>query len=435
MNASRRAFSAGLILVIAVSLALFVSLTRSVPLVDFGEDGYRIRAEFTSTNELRGGDPVRVRGIQVGAVEDIDLTRGGRGAVVTMRITDPKIRVRRDARLHMRWRTLLGGNPYIDLEPGSPSMASVEDEVLPPGQTTAQVEFDEMLDVYDGSTPRAIRNNLRQLSTALDDERAVGRLIDSLPQSFSTVGRGAEPFRGERRDDLGELVQAMSRTVRALDRGGRRLDSFVTGGGQTFGTLAGNRSAVGAGLRTAPPALASTETTMHRLRPTLDRLDLLAADLMPPAGRLQPALSRLRPTLEETRGLLEDARPLLRSLPNGFDELRGASRQGAPLMSALRPTIERLDGTLIPFLERRDEETGLRNYEAIGPTGAAAGSAGSEFDGGGYMLHFPSQSDERSVLSSPCQPFITDPSASEKVRCDALADILGEALNPGAARP
>lgn len=426
---SRRRLT-GLLVVAGSALALYAALAGGVPSIQSGSAFRHVKAEFASTNELRGGDPVRVDGVEVGAVEEIELVRGGRAAIVTMSIEHPGVDIRRNARADLRWRTALGGNPYIDLDPGTTAAPALGDAVLPAGQTASQVEVDQVMSPLGGSTPEAIRNSLRQLSRGLDDAPAVGRTIDALSPSLTTVDRGVGALRGARDDDLGELVAGMSRTVRAIDRGGERLDRLVAGGAATFETLSANRSALGQSLDLSPAALDSARETMRRLRPTLDRLDPLAARLTDAVEPLAPALGRATPTLEEARVLLRDARPLLRELPEGLDALAAASRQGAPLMAALEPVLDRMEDPLLPFLERRDEDNGLRNYEAIGPTFAAADSAAGEFDGGGYVLHFPSLGDERSALSSPCQPYLTDPSADEKLRCDALAAVLEEVFGP-----
>src|SRR4051794_40908308 len=112
----RRQMVTGIAVIAAAGVLITLCLTRSVPFVHLGYQGSRVKAAFASTSELRPGDPVRVGGIKVGRVDAVDLVRRGRAAVVTMRITNRDVRVQRDARASLRWRTLLGGNPYIDLE-------------------------------------------------------------------------------------------------------------------------------------------------------------------------------------------------------------------------------------------------------------------------------------------------------------------------------
>jgi hypothetical protein len=67
-------------------------------------------------------------------------------------------------------------------------------------------------------------------------------------------------------------------------------------------------------------------------------------------------------------------------------------------MRALTPTLERLQTQIDPWLAQIDPTTGMRTYEAIGPTFAAIDSGASELDGEGYWLHFPTQTDLRSIV-------------------------------------
>src|SRR5204862_4840984 len=129
----------------------------------------------------------------------------GRAAVVTMRITDTHVTVRRDARADMRWRTLLGGSPYIDLDPGSASRPPLRDAVLPSSRTASQVELDQFLGAFKRQTPEAIRNILQQMSRGLTDRPAVARPIRALSPSLTPVHRGDQPLLRERPDDLGVL--------------------------------------------------------------------------------------------------------------------------------------------------------------------------------------------------------------------------------------
>jgi hypothetical protein len=64
------------------------------------------------------------------------------------------------------------------------------------------------------------------------------------------------------------------------------------------------------------------------------------------------------------------------------------------------PTLTRLDTQIDPWLARRDPTTGMKTYEALGPTFAAIDSGASEMDGEGYWLHFPTQTDLRSIVLS-----------------------------------
>src|SRR5439155_65317 len=100
--------------------------------------GEVVKAEFASADNVSPGKtPVRVHGVPVGEVEKVERRSGGRGVVVTMRLKDTHgFRVTRDARAHIYWRTLMGFNFYVELEPGAPSAPALGDRSIPLSHTT-----------------------------------------------------------------------------------------------------------------------------------------------------------------------------------------------------------------------------------------------------------------------------------------------------------
>ena len=299
-----------------------------------------------------------------------------------MQITNDDVVLHRDATAQVRWRTLLGGLMFIDIDPGSKSAPELGDNPIPVTRTDTQVELDQVLQPYDGYTSQAQRNLFKGLRDTLADPDAVGRTIQTLSPAMDTIGKGLRPLRGRESDDLSKLVAATAETVEGLDSIAevRRL---VTGGNQTLAITTARREELGELLELSPGSLDSTFTTMRRLRTTLDHLDPLAVRLRPGARALDPAARAATPALVQTEAFLREARPLLRAARPAFDGLRGASANGVPLMQGLKPTLERLDKELLPFLRETDPETRLKNYEAIGPFSATLASAAAETDAEG----------------------------------------------------
>src|SRR5262245_36166689 len=90
---------------------------------------YRLRVP--DANGLQNGSPVRLAGVQVGAVTDINFPEDPNtsGIDVDLAIDHAhQHRIRQDTVANVRILTLLGGEKYVELVPGSPSQP-----VLPPG--------------------------------------------------------------------------------------------------------------------------------------------------------------------------------------------------------------------------------------------------------------------------------------------------------------
>jgi virulence factor Mce-like protein len=372
---------------------------RDIPLT--GKPGKTVQAEFAHANQVSNRTVVRVGGVDVGRVDKVEPGSSPTDTtVVSMQITNDEVVLHRDASAQVRWRTLLGGLMYIDLEPGSKSAPELGDNPIPASRTGTQVELDQFLQPYDGQTSQAQRNLLKGLRDTLADPQAVGHTIEALSPAFRTVGRGLAPLRGREADDLRGLVAATAKTVDGLDDT-PALQGLVTGANRTFATTTARRNELGELFELARPSLDSTFTTMRRLRTTLDHLDPLAARLRPGARALGPAARAATPALEQTEAFLSEARPLLRAARPAFDSLRGASANGVPLMQGLDPTLVRLDKELLPYLREKDPETRLKNYEAIGPFWAALASAAAETDAEGHRIRFTVPPGPNSYVSLP----------------------------------
>ena len=182
-----------------------------------GEEGTVLRARFAAANQAKPGDPVRVHGVEVGQVEDVLLDGTTSEAVVVMRLNEADIEPRRDARARLRWRTLAGGNMFVDLEPGTALSGPLGTAEIPAERTGAQVEFDDLLDPLRPDTRRALRASLRGLHGGLSGDRA-GQAIDVLPPVVASAAPAVEALQGNRPGDLRRLLAGTARTA----RGGRR---------------------------------------------------------------------------------------------------------------------------------------------------------------------------------------------------------------------
>ena len=416
----------------AIVLAVFGTLAvifygRGIPFWPKG--GEVVKAEFASADNVSPGKtPVRVHGVPVGEVEKVERRSGGRGVVVTMRLKDTHgFRVTRDARAHIYWRTLMGFNFYIELEPGSPSAPALGDQSIPLSHTTTQVELDQVLASLKPPSRAGLQTMLREFDRGFADPAAAGQTIDRLGPAMARLAPGIDALRGTHPGDLTDTVGHVSRLMGSLGRSEVQLGDLVGNADTTLGVTAARAADLGRILQSGPATLAQTDATMQRLRRTLDVLDPVAAALRPGAQRLDDASRALRPALAALRPVLHDARPLLRELRPALVRLHGAASSGAPLLDGLMPTLERTNDTLLPWANTRDDNTGLRNYEAIGPVFATVADSTSLFDRYSFIQRFGAGNafGERTPAFLPCTSnAITGGSDKQKLDCSDLNDFL-----------
>ncbi|HEX6391700.1 MAG TPA: hypothetical protein VFZ89_19700, partial [Solirubrobacteraceae bacterium] len=328
----------------------------------------------------------------------------------------------------IRWRTLLGGRMYIDLEPGSPRAARKDDHVIPVSRTASQTEFDDLLQPYDGGTEQAQRDVLRGLSDTLSEPRVTRGAVDALPD-LATVARGTRPVLGTQAGDLRGVVKATATAVEALGAGTGQLERLVTGARQTLGATATQRENLGEFLEQSPPSLDETLVTMRRLRTTLGHLDPLVDNLRPGARKLAPAARAAKPALAETGALLREAEPLLIDARPTFDDLGATARAAVPVIDELKPTVNRLNERILPWLDEADSEAKVRNYQGVGPFFSVLNMAAAEYDKVGYRLHLSTPAANNSVITLAMTSFERScarkaESRFAKIGCSRMANVL-----------
>ena len=105
----------------ALALVVAVIILEMIGAADFFKGGYEIHASFKNAQELKRGDLVKMAGVEVGRVDDIELEKGR--ARVTMKIKG-KYEIKTDTKAVIKFTGLMGNN-FVALEGGSAAAAKV----------------------------------------------------------------------------------------------------------------------------------------------------------------------------------------------------------------------------------------------------------------------------------------------------------------------
>lgn len=402
----------------------------------FTVDGAEIQADFPSTATLAVGDPVRVRGVQVGKVREVEPLADAEGSRVTMTLADAAQPLYRDASAEVSWRSLLGGAFVVEVDPGTSSAGRLGSQPIPLSQTTAQVELDDVTSVARGDARSGLKQIPTELSAALAEPDAVRGVAGTLADVAPDVDRGLGGLRGQLPDkDLRDLVSATAATMDALDDPAP-LSTVVAGGAVTFETTAARAADIRTTLAQAPAAMDNTNATLADLDGTLDVLDPLVSRLQAPAGDLAPALRALNPLLTDADRLLDDARPLLEELPGTVRAVGRVGRHGVPLLNEFEPSLVRFDDRILPYVDERDEETQHTMAEMFGPGAGGLALVAAQLDPNGHYLRFPASAGSGSFYL-PCQTFAGNPDSDKFVECKNINELVDTYLNydPAAGAP
>lgn len=414
----------GAILLVILGLLLWAGYTRSIPFLPKG--GQEVEARFANATQVQSGTVVRVAGVDVGKVEDVRRERGRRGAVVAMRIDgDQDVDLKSDARAGIRWRTLLGRNMFIDLDPGTPGKGDLGADGIPLDRTSIQTEADQAIQPLGRSQRRSVQEAIAAFEAGTKDPQEIRDTIDAAGPALEKIRTGVGSLRGTEPGNLTDLVRETSRTMGALSRSDDDLAGLVDDGRVALGVTAARRDDIGSLLDQAPRTMDDTRLTLARVRGTLDELDPTAVDLLPGARALPGTADTVRPVMKKLDTVLDDAEPTIRALRPAVTRLATTVDPGIAAIKALRPTVDRTNSTLLPWLTTKDGDTNLKLSEAIGPFFSVLASAASGFDANGYMMNFQTAPGERTFQSVPCTTYLTDPDVApdNKINCEALADL------------
>jgi virulence factor Mce-like protein len=419
----------GAIFTVLVAIFLYVIYTKP-PLPLISSSATTIKADFAyAADVVPGRTPVRVLGIDVGTVTGISRMASLRGVQVTMTLKDGAgITVKRDASASLRWRTLLGLNYYVDLTPGSTSAPRLGDGVIQEGRTSSQVELDQALEPLNAQGRRALQTMIDQFDAGFADPSAVRQAIQDTAPAMQNLAAGLPGLRGTvPPQDLPALVTSTGRWIGAAARDEAALSGLIDNGAVALGVTAAQRLALGSTLDAAPDALQQTEATMARLRTTIATLNPIARQLQPGALKLARAARLALTALSAATPLLGDLKPTLAAIRPSVNALARASNAGVPVIANLTPTLDRVQTSFLPFLNRRDPETRLKEYEAVGPAVAGVSSAIAFGDQYGTLAGFEAGFGENAVAGvSPCSTNLLNPTVprQDKVDCQALVQLL-----------
>ncbi|GAB2510719.1 outer membrane lipid asymmetry maintenance protein MlaD [Pseudoxanthomonas sangjuensis] len=126
----RLEFAVGAFLLLALASLLVLAIASTNRNFGFGKHDYELKARFSNLGQLRKQAPVKIGGVVVGQVSDIQLDPVKFDSVLTLTIDDRFKDLPADTAAGILTSGLLGEN-YVNLSPGG------DPEVLKPGDEIA----------------------------------------------------------------------------------------------------------------------------------------------------------------------------------------------------------------------------------------------------------------------------------------------------------
>jgi phospholipid/cholesterol/gamma-HCH transport system substrate-binding protein len=331
-------FAIGLLAIAGIAVFVYIAFSKSVPFVA----EYEVRGVFSSSNQLRKGNPVRIAGVDVGKVTGIE-PGPGTTQIVTMSIREEGRPIHTDATMKIRPRVFLEGGYFVELRAGSPSAPKLKRRgTIPLPQTAVPVQFHQVLSALNRPSRTSLKRVLAELATSLEGGGAEGlrRTFPPLAPALRDAAWLAEASRGTAPGDIPRLIDSSARVTGVLAARASALAESVTNYNRVAGALAANDAALGATFRELDGVLAETP-------PALDALDRAMPPLERFAVAIRPGVRISPPVLDRAADLLVQLDLLARS-PNSPSDLVRLVIQLRPALPEL-PRISLLSRGLFPL--------------------------------------------------------------------------------------
>jgi phospholipid/cholesterol/gamma-HCH transport system substrate-binding protein len=316
-------FKAGMVAIVIVAVAVFFGFSRYNPF----HHPFELKAAFKSANNLKVKSPVRVAGVTVGEVKDVQPMKGGKGAMVTMAIEKSGLPIKKDAELKVRPRIFLEGNFFVDINPGTPSAPNYKSgDTVPVQNTSTPVQFGQLLTALQSDTRQDLQTFLyeyAQKGLGNGGAQAYNQGLKDAPGALRSSSIANDATLGQQPHDLSNLERGQQRLAKSLTTNPFALRDLITQLNVTFGALAREDTALEASipalrdtLRVGVPALKSLDAALPSLR-------AFARDALPGTRSSGPTLDASLPFLtqlrllvrpQELRGLVHDLRPTIPAL-------------------------------------------------------------------------------------------------------------------------
>ncbi|KAA0114729.1 MCE family protein [Mycolicibacterium sp. P9-22] len=249
----------------------------------------RYQALFVEGGGLTVGNEVKVSGMTVGAVSDVELDRGK--ALVTFSV-DSSVRMGSETTAHIRTGSLLGER-VLTIEPAGPDRLRRAD-IIPVSRTSSPYSLTEAVSEFTSNTGATDTASINQSLDVLSE--TIDRVAPQLAPAFDGVSQLSKVI-NERDDSLRGLLTSAADVTGILADHSQQVNTLLLNANDLLGVLEQRRYAI-VNLLANTSALAQQLSSIvadneAELAPTLAQLNTVMEMLQRNRDNVGKALSGL----------------------------------------------------------------------------------------------------------------------------------------------
>src|SRR5438874_1230916 len=245
-------------------LLLFLWLAFGGP-IPLKPKGYRFHASFGEATQLAKEADVRISGVSVGKVKDIQTDKQTGRSDATIELDQGYAPLPKDSEAILRQKTLLG-ETYVELTPGDKARGTIpEGGKLAASHVSPTVELDEIFRAFDAKTREAFRTWMQQQAEGIqgrgrDLNDALGNLAP-FAEETSRILRILNSQEGAVR----QLVANTGEVFNALSERRGQLGGLITNSNRVFAATASRDKELEAAFKALPTLEQESQVTLRRL--------------------------------------------------------------------------------------------------------------------------------------------------------------------------
>ena len=404
-------FTGGALTLVLIVIITYFGFTKHIPFTH----GFRLNAVFESANSIRTNSPVRIAGVNVGKVVNVQRYKDTNAAEVQMEITDNGLPIHRDATLKIRPRIFLEGNFFVDLRPGTPEQPKLDDNdgAIPMTQTADPVQLDQVLTALQSNARDDLQTTLQSLGGALtrkptpvDDAtqdpdvqgktaaQALNLNFDYAGPALQGVSEVNQALLGTEPHDLSKLIAGLQRTTEGLGRNEQQLQDLIVVFNRTMAAFASRSTDLQSTIRLLAPTLRNANTAFDALNAAFPPTRAFALELIPGVKETPATIDASYPWIAETRKLLSQSElgGLVKELQPATADLAAVTDSTLSLLPKVDLVNRCVTQVILPTGDVKISDgpntTGEENYKQFWNVLVGLSGESQNFDGNGSYVRF-----------------------------------------------
>lgn len=341
---------AGIIGIVVLSILVYFAFTKSIPFTH----GYRVNAYFTNAANIQPKAQVRIAGVKVGTVEKVERGNGSTTKVV-MELDEKALPVRQDATARIRFRIFLEGNPFVDLQPGTPGMPEIKSGGnITAAQTAGPVQLDQLLSSVNSDARKGLERLFTEIGNALNTAGTPEENRDQEPEVRKLTGAealnhafryGPDGFRGGARvfdaligygdDDQLTILRGIRDFNSAVNDRETQLTPLIADFATTIGAFASDENALRQATKQFSRLAYESYPTLVELNKLLPQLTRFSYKISPQLKEIPATVRAAYPWIDQTNLLfgkneLGGTAKLMQNTTENFAKAQGGAQQLLP---------------------------------------------------------------------------------------------------------